>query len=614
MGRGAEEILWNIFTFYSLNGNPRDPGLLNGTSFVKLCKDVMTMDQMMTERPITQAEINLIYTSEIKNAIKTKKQQTRLAGTEKLDKLEFDQFVTSLIHIAVKCYPSSQSKEEAMQQLLLENILPLASRRAPISVSKLMNQSPIESLFKYYEDSFLELFMFYCSSTEGAGKSKNITTSYHSSQKTFDEQNPDLAQGLQESPNNRTRANSNSSNVNNKNSQNNNNTSLNSPVLNSPNSRQQRMAYADFVYRFANDFGLQTSLGLTNLELGEIFLSSTSINNFSTSLRKMEFSEFWEAFVRCALVAFKSKTEITTENKVKGLLLYVWKYLQNTVTDHMTGYGTMSGGGFNAYKGRLIKGAQMLNERFVSAWTKDEYKDYVESSSKMSSPVKSPQKKQNLQSSLSLQSQQLSSDNNNSNNNTSFLGKILSDTNAIITNKPLSIPTNNNNKSKQKDYFNLIHDNVEKKDMFSVYASDGLLINIMINNDDDLHDNRIKHSDLRKLLYNRPDLAELLYECVCENENNDVIYDKCSDYEEDIIDDIIENKYNDEIINESINGHSNNDNYDNYNNDNKNDQNENNNEEEKFIMMLQNQKMENNNDNFDAMDDDNDDQMIPETD
>jgi hypothetical protein len=59
-----EEVLWNIFTSYSLNGNPRDPSRLNGSGLLKLCRDIMVLDPVMTESPLNQAYLDLIYTSE----------------------------------------------------------------------------------------------------------------------------------------------------------------------------------------------------------------------------------------------------------------------------------------------------------------------------------------------------------------------------------------------------------------------------------------------------------------------------------------------------------------------------------------------------------------------
>jgi hypothetical protein len=65
-----EEVLWNIFTFYSLNGNPKDPSRLHSMALLKLCKDIMALDQIMTESPITQADLHLIYTSVLRSPLK----------------------------------------------------------------------------------------------------------------------------------------------------------------------------------------------------------------------------------------------------------------------------------------------------------------------------------------------------------------------------------------------------------------------------------------------------------------------------------------------------------------------------------------------------------------
>lgn len=81
--------------------------------------------------------------------------------------------------------------------------------------------------------------------------------------------------------------------------------------------------------------------------------------------------------VRCALVAFQDKKSLTSEIKIKALFLSIWRHIQSSVSDHMSGYGTLQGGGFNTYKGALLRGTQLLNEKFVAAWTKDNYSDYL---------------------------------------------------------------------------------------------------------------------------------------------------------------------------------------------------------------------------------------------
>ena len=62
-----EEILWNVFTYYSLNGNPRDPSRLHSSHLNRFCKDVMAMDSTMTEYAITSPELYLIYTAALTN-------------------------------------------------------------------------------------------------------------------------------------------------------------------------------------------------------------------------------------------------------------------------------------------------------------------------------------------------------------------------------------------------------------------------------------------------------------------------------------------------------------------------------------------------------------------
>jgi hypothetical protein len=51
--------------------------------------------------------------------------------------------------------------------------------------------------------------------------------------------------------------------------------------------------------------------------------------------------------------------QLNTETKIKGLFLSIWRHIQSTLQDHMTGYGTLQGGGFNTYRGALLRGTQV---------------------------------------------------------------------------------------------------------------------------------------------------------------------------------------------------------------------------------------------------------------
>lgn len=144
--------------------------------------------------------------------------------TEKADKIEFEAFLTCLIRISQKCYPSNRTEEEAMQQLLMDNILPMASRRKPVSIELLLKQSNIDAIFRYYEEALRELYKFYTISSALNSKGKALQRSVKSTSHTFDDQRLEHEE---------TRAKSREE------------------------SAEHQMSYADFI-RFSNDFGLVT--------------------------------------------------------------------------------------------------------------------------------------------------------------------------------------------------------------------------------------------------------------------------------------------------------------------------------------------------------------------
>ncbi len=47
------------------------------------------------------------------------------------------------------------------------------------------------------------------------------------------------------------------------------------------------------------------------MDIGDIYLTCTYFNNFTPRVRKIDFREFWESLVRCALVAFKDKKTVS---------------------------------------------------------------------------------------------------------------------------------------------------------------------------------------------------------------------------------------------------------------------------------------------------------------
>lgn len=498
-----EEELWNIFTYYALHGNPREPSRLNSSSLHKLCRDVMIMDQTMTEKPITQAGIHLVFTVELKNPARLQSSKS-----EKGDKINFEEFLNCLHRIAHKCYPGCNTAVEAMQQLLMDNILPLALRRKPIDVSLVISHPSIRSLFVYYEEALLDLFKFFALAGDQKAKGNSLVRTTNTSARTFDEQRELIAVAKEQNQ------------------------------IQGQYSHQ--MNYSEFI-RFGNDFGLLSSLGLTTMDMGDIYLTVIAVNNFAPKLRKISFDEFWEALVRCSFKAFKEHHQICSEDKVKAMFLGIWKHIQSTIRDHVSGYGTLLGGGFNSYKGGLLRGAQILNERFIAAWSRDGFRDYLDTNfqrpdniASSSLPMSSSMKKDNANAKVGNDneedeckgSQPSSPPIETTGNNTAASANAVDQLEGIndgnddvdyitklLNNSNTSLSTSMNSNMKTRSISSTSAGRRRRKASANDIASK---INLDIEDDDDLGDERIKAADLRRLLLLRPDLAIILHDCIEE--------------------------------------------------------------------------------------------------
>jgi hypothetical protein len=223
MSSSIEEELWNIFTYYSMHGNPRDPSKMPSMAIVKFCRDIMVSDESMAEKPIIPADVQLLFASEIK-----KNQMTvSKLHQEGKDKLNYEEFLSFLTQLALRVYPSCSTAEEATQQLLMDNILPLALRRQPKNIKAITSAAQMEAVLNFFVDPLKELFQYFASSTEKRAKVSNIikTTSKHTM--TFDEHKEDIEYRDREKSKSKAET-------------------------------ASKMQYSDFV-RFAQDFGLVVS-------------------------------------------------------------------------------------------------------------------------------------------------------------------------------------------------------------------------------------------------------------------------------------------------------------------------------------------------------------------
>ncbi len=56
-----EQTVWHIYTYATLHGNPRDPARMTSTALYKLCKECRVFDRCMVDKPLTPAQLHLIF-------------------------------------------------------------------------------------------------------------------------------------------------------------------------------------------------------------------------------------------------------------------------------------------------------------------------------------------------------------------------------------------------------------------------------------------------------------------------------------------------------------------------------------------------------------------------
>jgi hypothetical protein len=346
MSESIQEELWNIFSYYSLHGNPRDPSRIMATQFYNFCRDALLFDPSMTECALTQAETQLLFMAQIQ-AIKQASSTLTVAATGRLD---YDEFLTCLLRIARKCYPSCASPEAAMQQLLMDNVLPLTSRRksaSECSVTGLMvtYSEQLDQLKKHYQAPLLVLYDYFAVSAASKQDDFSAKSGKGEDKLTFEDRAMEK-------------------------------TGERAKTGKKPKKVVAQLCYEDFI-KYCFELGMNSSLGLTTIDIGDIYLTTMSASRkaksgggkFDSSFGKLSFDELWQALVRCAFTAFKSRPHVSLVEKTKGMFAYIWRHLQQA--KNSLAYGSREA----KYRG-LIRCFQLLNEKFIQMWTADEFKDY----------------------------------------------------------------------------------------------------------------------------------------------------------------------------------------------------------------------------------------------
>lgn len=176
------EELWRIFTFYCVNGDSMELECLKAHQFNKLLRDSRVFGGHLTP-----AMVDIIYTSETKGKLQTS------------GKMNYEEFLNALVKVAraantkgnrastSRLLCDSEEEDALFQRLVMEHILPLASRW-PTHTWQLHTQRlrrpEIVSFMSKFLEPLLEMFMFYAKSyVMNASNVKEFYMSYADYQK-----------------------------------------------------------------------------------------------------------------------------------------------------------------------------------------------------------------------------------------------------------------------------------------------------------------------------------------------------------------------------------------------------------------------------------------------
>ena len=120
----VESELWNIFTFYTLHGNPLDPEHMTSQQFVKMAKDCSIVDvaadgttlvasparqraepgQPQPAQQLQVADVSVCYVQVVKKSRRTHKVGT---AWKKANLMTYNDFLNALMRLSTKVYPGA---------------------------------------------------------------------------------------------------------------------------------------------------------------------------------------------------------------------------------------------------------------------------------------------------------------------------------------------------------------------------------------------------------------------------------------------------------------------------------------------------------------------------
>ena len=288
--------LWCIYTFYSLHSCPHDPSRLNARAFLELCKDSQLYHKDYVEKAIDSAQAQAVFSHQaaikqvnpsppamtVASAMKVRGKPLRDNHNNNVaNRIGFDDFLSALVALARRCYPSfSSDDEEAMKHILMDNILPFASRRMPVDIRSIIESEEVVDLFKYYENSLASLFNYFSSSSEDDTESSPSPNSKRRSPRSSSSSG---GLGMSTVFSDLSISGDAEADVTNMSSSSIKQLKRSTHHLLS-NPKRNHMSYPSFL-RFVNEFQLGVSVSLTNFDVGDMYLTQIAHGSFEPNMQ-----------------------------------------------------------------------------------------------------------------------------------------------------------------------------------------------------------------------------------------------------------------------------------------------------------------------------------------
>ncbi|KAH8066745.1 hypothetical protein JL720_12595 [Aureococcus anophagefferens] len=356
-----EGQLWLVFTFYTIRGNASDPERLTAAALSRLCKDCQMYSKAVHGNAISERQVEVACAALRRRSVDRARQgavkqalgDSDAFGAERevyrsrgarggsglshaegaWRGLTFREFLNALVLFAERLFPvegsdrdramtelaaleergkprsgtyvaasqRSRSREEAFERLLMECVLPLASRRVPAELGGALDDADVLEIRDAFEDELFELFAFYAARSQAKTEAVDAQSAPDWSEYTL---------GSDERAATRT---------------------LHGAGDRARYERLKRRSahvalhWEDFG-RFARDFGLAGGSLLSAVDSARASVGDAAGCRKGWRQRRLHFDGFWETLVRCALVyGAAAPPAVPVAEKVKALLLFLYK-------------------------------------------------------------------------------------------------------------------------------------------------------------------------------------------------------------------------------------------------------------------------------------------------